>query len=122
MSVTLQRVATRSPNLRRLDLLFVKLQSPTTEYKRILAGEAFGCLEELILNTVEVNDMSLLLAAGQVSNLKKIEFLQCKNITSLGLLEFVKSKGAHFSATVKDCMGVDQHCLREMAGIVAVAD
>ncbi len=113
-------MATRSPNLRRLDLSFVKLQSPTNEYKHILAGEAFGHLEELILNTVEVNDMSLLLAAEKVSNLKRIEFLRCKNITSAGLLGFGKSKGGHFSATVRDCLGIDQNYLKEMGGIVTV--
>ncbi|KJA15618.1 hypothetical protein HYPSUDRAFT_48139, partial [Hypholoma sublateritium FD-334 SS-4] len=108
LSVTLQCVAARSLNLTRLELLFVKLQSPTTEYERILSGEAFASLEELTLNTVEVNDISLILAAVRPSSLKKIEFLQCKSITDSGLLEFVKRKESLFSVTVKDCPGVCQ--------------
>lgn len=120
LSVTLQRVAARSLNLRRLELLFVKLQSPTMEYKRILAGEAFGSLEELTLNTVEVNDISLILAAVRGSSLRRIEFLQCKSITGSGLFEFAKRKGSHFSVAVEDCPGVCQDDLRGMASVVTV--
>ena len=83
-------LAVHSPNIRRLELNYIQLAHPNEDYFRILSGQIFPDLEELILGRTNLHDNILIQSAGLHHSLNKLELGECKYVTGFGLRSFVE--------------------------------
>jgi len=103
----LNNLAAHSPNIRSLELNYIQLAHPDEDYFRILSGQIFPVLEELILGRTNLRDTVLFQSAGLHHSLKKLELGECKYVTVAGLRSFVEGYvNSDFLLTLRACPAI----------------
>ncbi|KAF8956776.1 hypothetical protein BDZ97DRAFT_1763458 [Flammula alnicola] len=114
-------LALHSPNIRRFELSHVFLEHPHEDYLRILSGQIFPVLEELILERTNLSDAALIESAGLRPSLKKLELRRCKYISGHGLQTFVQGGvSSDFLLIVKACRAIQKEDVEWLSSIVPV--
>ncbi|KAF8965020.1 hypothetical protein BDZ97DRAFT_1813199 [Flammula alnicola] len=114
-------LSTHSPDIRRLELKYIHFEHPKEDHNRILSGQAFPFLEELILERTNIPDISLIESAGRHSGLKKLELRNCKYISVEGLRSFVQGhSNAEFVLKVEDCRAISREDFESLTTIPSV--
>lgn len=111
-------LALHSPNIQRFELNHIFLEHPHEDYIRILSGQIFPALEELILERTNLFDAALVQSAGLHPSLKKLELRRCKYISADGLQSFVQGGvGSNFLLIVKACPGIKKEDVSSIAQV-----
>ncbi|KIM39110.1 hypothetical protein M413DRAFT_447454 [Hebeloma cylindrosporum] len=117
---SLRRVSERSPKLTRLELRSTVMHNPLDDYRWILSDDAFPQLEVLRLNAVDISDDALLMGVGQMRNLKRIELINCEDVSGEAVQRFVQGRDKDFTVLVVSCPSITQEDMMELAETVIV--
>jgi hypothetical protein len=93
---SLRRVSERSPKITCLELRSTVMHRPLDDYRWLLSGEAFPQLEVLRLNAADISDDTLLMGMGRMRNLKRLELLNCENVSGAAVKRFVEGRDKNF--------------------------
>ncbi|GLB43265.1 hypothetical protein LshimejAT787_1301660 [Lyophyllum shimeji] len=114
-------LTSRSRDIRRLELHYIHLEHPKEDYNRLLGGQAFPVLEELILERANIPDTALIESAGGHSSLKKLELCNCKYISADGLRSFVHGRAYNeFVLSIQGCPAISEEDIESLSKIVRV--
>ncbi|KIM39121.1 hypothetical protein M413DRAFT_447461 [Hebeloma cylindrosporum] len=117
---SLRRVSERSPKLTRLELRSTVMHNPLDDHRWLFSVEAFPQLEVLRLNAADISDDALLMGVGQVRNLKRIELINCEDVSGQAVQRFVQGRDKDFTVLVVSCPSITQEDLMELTETVIV--
>lgn len=118
ISVSLRRLAERSPKIERIELRYTKMHmlDPLEDYEWLLSEDAFPKLEVLRLDSVDIPDDALHATRG----LKRLELRACESVTGEGLSCFIEGRGECFELFLDSCTGLTQEDINALSKVVKV--
>jgi hypothetical protein len=118
--VSLRRVSERSPSLKHLELHSTVTHNPLEDYAWLFSNGAFPHLEVLRLDAADISDESLLTGVGHKLQLKRLELLNCKEVSGSALVRFVTGRSKEFVLLLENCPSVAQEDIASLSKIVTV--
>ncbi|KAF8798887.1 hypothetical protein BYT27DRAFT_7202601 [Phlegmacium glaucopus] len=117
----LTHLSVHSPGIRRLELKYVQFEDPREDYIRILNGQAFPALEDLILERTNIPDAALIESAERYFGLQTLELRNCKYISANGLRSFVRGRtNTKIVVRVDGCPGISREDFESLLKIVRI--
>ena len=119
---SLRRVAERSPKIKRLELRSTVMHSQLDDYSWLLSDNSFPQLEVLRLDAADISNETLLLGTAQMRNLKRLELLNCENVSGAAVQRFVywKGRGDSFAVLIDACPSITQEDIVSLSKIAIV--
>ncbi|PPQ74809.1 hypothetical protein CVT26_004876 [Gymnopilus dilepis] len=112
----LEKLAGRSPRIRRLNLRYVHFLDPIGDFNCILGGLAFPALEELILERSDLRDISLIESTSKLPSLKKLVLQSCHYITIKGIYRFLEGHATdEFVLEVRECRRISETDIKSLS-------
>ena len=115
-------LSTRSPRIRRLELIYHYFQRPTEDYKFLLSGQGFPELEELIMTNLTIPNAAFMESAETGnSTLKILDLRNCK-ISANAITCFGRgsSRNKDFLLRIQNCPGINLRDLESLSEVVRV--
>ena len=117
---SLRRVSERSPKITCLELCSTVMHHPLDDYRWLLSDEAFPQLEVLRLNAADISDDTLLMGMGRMRNLKRLELLNCRNVSGAAVKRFVEGRDKNFVVLIYACPSITQEDMMSLSKTVIV--
>ena len=117
---SLRRVSERSPKITCLELRSTVMHHPLDDYRWLLSDEAFPQLEVLRLNAADISDDTLLMGMGRMRNLKRLELLNCGNVSGAAVKRFVEGRDKNFVVLIDRCLSITQEDMMSLSKTVIV--
>ena len=119
---SLRRVAERSPNIKRLELRSTVMHRQFDDYHWLLSDNSFPQLEVLRLDAADISNETLLMGTARMRNLKRLELLNCENVTGAAVQRFVywKGRGDNFEVLIDACPSITQEDIISLSKIAIV--
>ena len=129
ISGSLRRVSERSPMVKCLKLRSTVMHVPLEDYCWLLSDESFPQLEVLRLDGADISDKALRRGRAQMRNLKRLELLNCENVSGKAVKKFVhwhwpggiwEGRGKNFVVFIYACPSITEEDKVELSKIVTV--
>ena len=119
---SLRRVAERSQKIKLLELRSTVMHSQFDDYRWLLSDKSFPQLEVLRLDAADISNETLLMGTAQMGNLKRLELLNCKNVSGLAVKRFVnwKGRGKNFEVLIDACPSITEEDIVPLSKIAIV--
>jgi hypothetical protein len=119
---SLRRVAERSPKIKCLELRSTVMHRQFEDYSWLLSDKSFPQLEVLRLDAADISDGTLLMGTAQMRNLKRLELLNCENVSGAAVKRFVhwKGRGKNFTVLIDACPSITQEDIMSLSKIAIV--
>ena len=118
--VSLRRVSERSPKITCLELCSTVTHHPLDDYRWLLSDEAFPQLEVLRLNAADISDDTLIMGTGRMRNLKRLELLNCGNVSGVAVNHFVEGRDKNFVVLIDACPSITPEDMMTLSKTVIV--
>ena len=112
---SLRRVSERSPKLTHLELRSTVMHHLLEDYRWLLSDEGFPQLEVLRLDAADISDETLLMGMGRMRNLKRLELLNCENVSGAAVNRFVEGRDQNFVVVIDACPSITQEDIMSLS-------
>jgi len=115
-------LSTRSPRIRRLELIYHYFLRPIDNYKFLLSGQGFPELEELIMTSMTIPNMAFMESAETGNSTLKILDLRNCRISANAITCFGRgtSRSKDFLLRIQNCPGINLRDLKSLSEVVRV--
>ena len=126
---SLRRVSERSPKITSLELRSTVMHDPLEDYGWLLSDESFQQLEVLRLDGADISDKALRRGRAQMRNLKRLELVNCENVSGKAVKKFVhwhwpgviwEGRGKNFVVFIDACPSITEEDTMALSEIATV--
>ena len=87
------------------------MHNPSDDYRWLLSDEGFPQLEILRLNAADISDDTLIMGKGRMRNLKRLELLNCENVSYAAVKHFMEGRDKNFVVLIDASPSITQEDL-----------